>query len=127
MTQQEKTGQISSQMLSQAVINGLRDRKAKNITLLDLRKVKNAVADFFIICSGTSDTHVDALKDSVEVATFKTYQENPWHIEGRENRQWILLDYVDVVVHIFQKDKRERFGLEDLWGDAKIIQIPDLD
>jgi len=124
MTQKQS---VSSQMLSQAIIAGLQDRKGKSITLLDLREVKNSIADYFIICTGTSDTHVDALKSSVEVETFKQYQQDAWHVEGRENRQWILMDYVDVVVHIFQRDKRERFGLEELWGDAKITQIPDLE
>ena len=124
MTQKQS---VTSQMLSQAIVAGLQDRKGKSITLLDLRDVKNSIADYFIICTGTSDTHVDALKDSVEKETHKTYKQDPWHVEGRENRQWILMDYVDVVVHIFQADKRDRFGLEELWGDAKITQIPDLD
>lgn len=124
MTQKQS---VSSQMLSQAIVAGLQDRKGKSITLLDLRDVKNSIADYFIICTGTSDTHVDALKGSVEIQTYKQYKQDPWHVEGRENRQWILMDYVDVVVHIFQGEKRERFGLEELWGDAKITQIPDLD
>ena len=124
MTQKQS---VSSQMLSQAIVAGLQDRKGKSITLLDLRDVKNSIADYFIICTGTSDTHVDALQQSVEAETFKQYKQDAWHIEGRENRQWILMDYVDVVVHIFQRDKRERFGLEELWGDAKVTQIPDLD
>ncbi|AFM03377.1 iojap-like ribosome-associated protein [Bernardetia litoralis DSM 6794] len=124
MTQKQS---VTSQMLSQAVVAGLQDRKGKSITLLDLRDVKNSIADFFIICTGTSDTHVDALKQSVEAATFKQYKQDPWHVEGRENRQWILMDYVDVVVHVFQAEKRDHFGLEELWGDAKITQIPDLD
>ncbi|WP_375559686.1 ribosome silencing factor [Bernardetia sp. OM2101] len=124
MTQKQS---VTSQMLSQAIVAGLQDRKGKSITLLDLRDVKNSIADFFIICTGTSDTHVDALKGSVEIETYKQYKQDPWHVEGRENRQWILMDYVDVVVHIFQGEKRERFGLEELWGDAKITQIPDLD
>lgn len=124
MTQKQS---VTSQMLSQAIVAGLQDRKGKSITLLDLRDVKNSIADFFIICTGTSDTHVDALKGSVEIETYKQYKQDPWHVEGRENRQWILMDYIDVVVHIFQGEKRERFGLEELWGDAKITQIPDLD
>ena len=124
MTQKQS---VTSQMLSQAIVAGLQDRKGKSITLLDLRNVKNSIADFFIICTGTSDTHVDALKGSVEKETYKQYKQDPWHVEGRENRQWILMDYVDVVVHIFQGEKRERFGLEELWGDAKVTQLPDLD
>ena len=124
MTQKQS---VTSQMLSQAVVAGLQDRKGKSITLLDLRDVKNAIADYFIICTGTSDTHVDALKTSVEAETYRKHKQDPWHVEGRENRQWILMDYVDVVVHIFQSEKRERFGLEELWGDAKVTQIPDLD
>lgn len=124
MTQKQS---VTSQMLSQAIVAGLQDRKGKSITLLDLREVKNSIADYFVICTGTSDTHVDALQQSAEAETFKQYKQDAWHIEGRENRQWILMDYVDVVVHIFQADKRGHFDLEELWGDAKITQIPDLD
>jgi ribosome-associated protein len=103
----------------------MQEKKAIDISVLDLRKVKNAVADFFVICSGGSDKQLDAIADSVDEEVFKAVQENPWHIEGKNNKEWVLLDYFDVVAHIFRKDKREFFALEKLWGDAEFIEIED--
>ncbi len=115
---------IASEHLAQVVIRGMQEKKALDITLIDLRNIKKAVADFFVICSGTSDTHVDAIMLSVDAEVNVTLEEDPWHVEGRENRLWILLDYVDVVAHVFQRDTRQFFGLEELWGDAVITHIP---
>jgi ribosome-associated protein len=114
----------AAERLAQVIIHGMQEKKAADITLIDLRGIKKAVADFFVICSGTSDTHVDAIMQSIDNEVIKSLHEEPWHIEGRENRQWILLDYVDVVAHVFQRDTREFFGLEELWGDAQITNIP---
>ena len=110
--------------LAQWVIKGMQEKKAQNIVLLDLRNIKQAIADFFVICSGTSDTQIDAIADSVEEQVYKSIQENPWQKEGKQNKEWILIDYVDVVVHVFKQSKREHFALEELWGDAKITHIP---
>jgi ribosome-associated protein len=110
--------------LAQWVIKGMQEKKAQNIVLLDLRNIKQAIADFFVICSGTSDTQIDAIADSVEEQVYKSIRENPWQKEGKQNREWILIDYVDVVVHVFKQSKREHFALEELWGDAKITYIP---
>src|SRR5690349_19060923 len=114
-----------SQKLCDAIVKGMQEKKAIDIIVLDLRKVKNAVADFFVICSGGSDKQLDAITQSVDEEVFKTVKENPWHVEGKNNKEWMLLDYFDVVAHIFRKDKREFFALEKLWGDAKIIEIQD--
>ena len=95
------------------------EKKGQEVAILDLRKVKNAIADFFVICSGTSDTQVDAIADSVEHEVYKAVEENPWHKEGKTNREWILIDYVDVVAHVFNKDRRKYYDLEELWGDAE--------
>ncbi len=114
---------VSAEKLSKAVVKGMHERKATDIVVMDLRKVKNAVADFFIICSGNSDKQIDAIADSVDEEVFKTYLENPWHSEGKENKEWMLLDYIDVVVHIFRKDRREFYALERLWGDAETTLI----
>jgi ribosome-associated protein len=103
----------------------MQEKKAQDILILDLRKVKNAVADFFVICSGGSDKQLDAIADSVDAEVYKALQENPWHVEGKNNKEWVLLDYFDVVAHIFKKDKREFFALEKLWGDAEFIEIED--
>jgi len=110
--------------LAQWVIKGMQEKKAQNIVLLDLRNIKQAIADFFVICSGTSDTQIDAIADSIEEQVYKSIRENPWQKEGKQNREWILIDYVDVVVHVFKQSKREHFALEELWGDAKITYIP---
>ena len=114
---------IDSKQLSQVVAQGMLEKKAVDVIILDLRKVKSAVTDFFVICSGNSDTQVDAITDSVEQEVYKRLGQDPWHKEGKENREWILLDYVDVVVHVFKKDRRQFFALEDLWGDAEVIKV----
>jgi ribosome-associated protein len=114
---------IDSKQLSEVVAQGMLEKKAVDVIILDLRKVKSAVTDFFVICSGNSDTQVDGITDSVEEEVYKRLGQNPWHKEGKENREWILLDYVDVVVHVFKKDRRQFFALEDLWGDAEVIKV----
>ena len=113
----------SSKILSEFVIKGMQEKKALDIVLLDLREIKNAFADYFIICSGNSDTQLEAIANSIDAEVYKGLKENPWHIEGRENKEWMLLDYVTVVAHVFKKDKREFYSLENLWGDAKITEI----
>lgn len=109
------------------IVEGMQEKKAKDIAVLDLRGVKNAIADFFVICSGTSDTQVDAIADSVEKYVWESIKENCVHKEGKTNREWILLDYVDIVAHVFKEEKRRFFALEDLWGDAVIHYIPNQD
>lgn len=114
-----------SKKLCDAIVKGMQEKKAIDILVMDLRKVKNAVADFFVICSGGSDKQLDAIADSVDEEVFKTVKENPWHVEGKNNKEWMLLDYFDVVAHIFKKEKREFFALEKLWGDAEMTEIQD--
>ena len=109
--------------LSKLVVEGMQEKKAQDIVVLDMRKVANSVADFFVICSGNSDTQVGAISESVEEYVHKKDKQNPWHKEGSRNKEWILLDYVDVVAHIFKNEKRAFFALENLWGDAKITKI----
>jgi ribosome-associated protein len=109
--------------LRELVIEGMLEKKANDIVVLDLTKVKGAVADFFIICSANSETQVDAIADSIEKEVYKIKKEWPWRTEGKQNKEWILIDYVDVVAHIFKKERRDFFALEELWGDAKITQI----
>ena len=115
----------SSEILSKAIIEGMLDKKASEIVIIDLRSIKGTIADFFVLCTGNSDTHVDAISDSVENYVFKTVKQDPWHIEGRQNKEWILLDYVDVVANIFKSGSRKFYSLEQLWGDAKIRWIED--
>jgi len=113
----------NSEKLSDIIVKGMQEKKATNIVVLDLRKVKNAVADFFVLCSGSSDKQLDAIADSIDEEVFKALNENPWHIEGKNNKEWMLLDYIDVVAHVFRKDRREFYALEKLWGDADIKEI----
>lgn len=111
--------------LNQLIIKGMLEKKAVDIVLIDLRGIKKAVADYFIICSGNSDTQLDSISESIEHEVRKATNQLPWQKEGRENKEWILLDYVNVVVHVFKKDVRSHFGLEELWGDAKITHVTD--
>ena len=119
-----KTG-ISSEELKDIVIKGMQEKKAEKIAVLDLQHIKNAVADYFIVCSANSGNHLDAISDSVVDEVIKEHNEKPNHKEGEQDQTWQLLDYVNVVAHIFLKDSREFYSLEDLWGDAHIHFIED--
>lgn len=101
----------------------MQDRKALDIAVIDLRELPNAIADFFIICSGNSDTQVDAIADSVEELVYKKTHSHAWRKEGKTNREWVLIDYADCVAHVFKKEKRQFYGLEELWGEAHITFI----
>src|ERR1044072_5541735 len=114
---------VSAEKLSDVIVKGMQEKKATDIVVMDLRKVKNAVADFFVVCSGNSDKQLDAITDSIDAEVFKALKENPWHIEGKNNKEWMLLDYIDVVAHVFRKDRRAFYALERLWGDADIKEI----
>lgn len=120
------TKTIDSQALCNCIVEGMQENKAKDIVVLDLREVPNAVSDFFVICSGDSSVHVDGISSSVMRHTRKELQERPWHQEGKLNAEWVLLDYVDVVAHVFYKDARTFYDLEDLWADAVRTDIPNL-
>jgi ribosome-associated protein len=112
-----------SDTLADIVVRGMQDKKASDIVVLNLKELKNAVADYFVICSANSDTQLDAVARSVEEEIEKATGEMPWQTEGRTNREWVLLDYVDVVVHVFLRDRRKFYALEELWGDADISYI----
>ena len=105
------------------IIQGIEDIKGQSISLLDLRNIENTVCDYFIICNGNSNTQVNAIVSSVQKNVSKNIREKPYQIEGVENAEWVLMDYVNVVVHVFQKHKREYYDIENLWGDAKITEI----
>ncbi|MCA8831536.1 ribosome silencing factor [Hymenobacter pini] len=114
-----------SDKLADVVVRGMQEKKASDIVVLNLKDLKNAVADYFIICSASSDTQIDAIARSVEEEVEKLTGQNPWQTEGRMNREWVLLDYVDVVVHVFLRDRRQFYALEELWGDAEITYVED--
>lgn len=115
--------QASSSELADAVIRGMQERKAERIVRIDLRGLPHAVCDIFVICHGNSNTQVEAIADSVEEQTRKDVGEKPWHIEGKEEQEWLLLDYANVVAHIFYREVREFYDLEGLWADATIEEI----
>jgi ribosome-associated protein len=114
---------MTAEALSKIITKGMEEKKASDIIILDLRNIKNSVTDFFVLCSGNSDTQLEAISDSIEEEVFKAGEKGPWQREGKNSGQWILMDYVNVVAHIFLKEKRDYFGLEELWGDAKITKI----
>ena len=116
----QETNNGDLKMLVDTVIEGMQQKKGNEIISLDFDKIPNAVSKYFIICHGTSKTQVEAIADSVNEAVRKDVGLKPWHSEGYENAEWILLDYVDVVAHIFQPDTRKFYQLEDLWADAAI-------
>ncbi len=112
-----------NQLLAETIAEGMQELKAHDIVILDMRQVPNAMADFFVICHGSSNTQVQAIARSVEKHTTQKLNDNPWHIEGMSNATWILLDYVNVVAHVFEKDTRNFYGLEELWADADTLRI----
>ena len=113
----------SIDQLITTIIIGIEDVKGQNINILDLREIENTVCDYFIICEGTSNTQVNAIVNSIQKKVSKELKDKPWHIEGSENAEWVLMDYVNVVVHVFQKHIREYYDIESLWGDAKTTEI----
>jgi len=120
----ERKDGLTSIELSHAIAEGMNEKKARDIVILDLRGIQNAITDFFVICTGNSDTQIDAIADSVQETVYKHNNEDAWHKEGFQNKEWVLIDYVDVVASVFREDTREFYALEELWGDAKIIQLP---
>jgi ribosome-associated protein len=111
-------------LLVDEVIKGIREKKGKEIVCLDLGRIKSTVCDYFVVCHGTSNTHVNAIAESIEEYVARHTGLRPYRREGFSNAEWILLDYLDVVVHVFQQEVREHYKLEDLWADApaKIIE-----
>ncbi len=110
---------IDNDLLITEIVRGIEEVKGEDITILDLRDIENTVCDYFIICNGNSNTQVNAIVGSVQKMVSKSIKDKPWHVEGTDNAEWVLMDYVNVVVHVFQKHIREHYDIEALWGDAK--------
>lgn len=109
--------------LLDAVVQGMQEKKAKNITILNLTKLENRVSDYFVLCDADSNTHVQSIADAmVDVVTKKT-GEKPYHSEGFQNAEWILVDYINIVAHVLLRDTRDYYNLEALWADAEITHI----
>jgi len=111
---------VSNDDLIANIIKGIEDVKGNDIDILDLREIDNTVSDYFIICNGNSNTQVNAIVNSIQKVVSKELKDKPWHVEGSENAEWVLMDYVNVVVHVFQKHIREYYNIEGLWGDDSI-------
>jgi ribosome-associated protein len=120
-----KKRQDGTELLLEAVLKGIFEKKGQDVLKIDLRNLENRISDFFIICHGSSTSQVDSLCDSVEDTVRKEAAENPLHVEGLENCFWVLLDYSNVVVHIFLEEYRHFYSLESLWADASIEAIKD--
>lgn len=105
------------------IIEGIQDNKGQNITVLDLTEMENSVCDYFVIASGTSNTQVKSISDAVEKRVREQLGDKPWHIEGANSAEWVLMDYVNSVVHIFRGEAREFYDLESLWGDAPSYHV----
>ena len=114
------------QELIDKIVEAIQDVKGEDIMIFDLANIENSVAETFVICSGNSNTQVSAIAGSVEKKVRNDLKERPWHVEGTENAMWVLVDFVSVVVHVFQKPIREYYDIEELWGDAKITRIENL-
>ena len=114
---------ISTDVLLTSIIKGIEEVKGNDIDILDLRAIVTAVCDYFVICNGTSNTQVNAIVNSVQKIVYKELKDKPWHVEGTDNAEWVLMDYVSIVVHVFQKEIREYYNIEGLWGDAKITSL----
>jgi ribosome-associated protein len=118
-----KNKSVSTDNLISTIIAGIEEVKGEDIQLLDLREIENTVCQYFIVCSGNSNTQVKAISGSIQKLVGKEVQEKAWHVEGEQSAEWILVDYVDVVVHVFQKPVRAHYDIEGLWGDAKITNL----
>ena len=111
---------LPQKKLVEKIVSSIDEVKGVDVDLLVLRKINNTVCRFFIICTGTSNTHISAITSSIKKNVSKELKEKPYSMEGLENQEWVLIDYVDVVVHVFQQNIREFYDIENLWGDAKI-------
>ncbi len=115
-----KVQKNESERLSEVIIEGILDKKGEEVVRLDLTNIPNSVSNYFVVCHAGSKIQVEAIAGSVEEHTLRELRAKPWHREGFENAEWILLDYVDVVVHIFQEETRKFYNLEKLWADAEV-------
>jgi len=120
----QRQGSVSVEVLAEAALIAVQEKKAADVIIMNMQKVCG-LADYFIVCSGSTDIQVKAIAESVETRLKREHQEIPWHIEGAEHRQWVLLDYVDLVIHIFTPERREFYDLERLWSDAPCESVGD--
>lgn len=118
----KRSSSADSSFLTRLIVEAAKAKKAKDILLIDMRGVSE-IADYFVICTGESDLQIKAIVDGVDEDVRKAIGERPWRTEGYDSRQWVLLDYVDVVVHVFDRERRRYYNLERLWADAPTEEI----
>ncbi len=116
----KKKANPTDEKLLEVIIESIQDKKGKKIVSIDLRKIENSIFDFFIICHGTSTTHVSAIADNIEIKPKELLGVKPAHVEGVQNSQWVLIDFSGIVVHVFLEEQRSFYRLEDLWADGKV-------
>jgi len=112
--------------LNDLIIDSIQDIKGKNVLKLDMRDLDDAPTDFFIICEGDSNTQVKAISENIHKRLKEEADQRPAHSEGKQNARWICMDYFDIVVHVFYRETREFYELEELWSDAKITEYANL-
>jgi len=105
------------------IVDGIENVKGLDVSILDLRDIENTVCKYFVVCTGSSNTHVSAIVSAITKKVSKELKEKPFQTEGNENAEWVLIDYINVVVHVFQKQIREYYNIEELWGDAKTTKV----
>ncbi|MCF0190672.1 MAG: ribosome silencing factor [Marinilabiliaceae bacterium] len=113
--------------LLESIIEGIKDKKGENISILDLRGIDGSLCDYFVICDANNTTQTEAIADSIWDRVHDDLGEKPIHDEGRQNGVWILLDYHDVIIHIFHRPTRHFYSIETLWNDAVRTDIENED
>lgn len=121
----KKKKKISSEDVMTLIVEGIRQKKGKAIVTINFKNIENAITDYFVICHGTSTAQVDAIAENIPDYVRKEIGVKPWHSEGRTNSEWVLLDYIDVVVHIFLDTSRDFYKIEKLWADAEVVHLED--
>ena len=109
----------ATNILLESIIDAIQDVKGLEIVSLDLRQLDSAISKYFVICTGTSNTHVNAIEGNIKKSISKVLGEKPFHVEGNRIGEWILMDYSDIIIHIFQEKTRAFYNIEDFWGDAE--------
>jgi len=120
-----ETSDKSKDKRTELIVEAIREKKGKRIVIIDLSNVEKAICDTFVICHGESTTQVSSIADNIEDKVKKEGGDRPHHVEGLQNSQWVLLDYFDCMVHVFQEEQRAFFNLEELWADGKITYLED--
>ena len=118
---------VATEEVIKQIIEGIQEKKGKEIVVVDMLKLGNSICDYFVICQGNSPTQVSAIADSIADMVRENCGRKPYAIDGLRNAQWVAMDYGDILVHVFLPDVRKFYDIEHLWADAKLTVVPDLD